>query len=67
MINVYEFIDLCIDGSMLNVELWDVDKEEQVYSGTLDDMPEEFQTAYVTSYDIPMMEGMLTLNITIED
>ena len=67
MINVYEFIWMCCDDSMLKVRLYDVDNDEEVYAGYLNDMPVNLQTAYVASYDMPSTVGELTLNITMTE
>ena len=60
--SVYDFIDMCIEPSMLQVSLYDVNLSEVVWEGYGDELPEEFEDAVVDTYDVPY-DGAITLNI----
>lgn len=59
---VYEFMSLCIDKSLCNVILWDIDNEEEIYNGPGDEIPTEYEDAEIGSFDVPTQES-ITLNI----
>lgn len=64
--DVFAFLDMCIDTSLLTVTIYDVAVGENVYSGSAEEIPEEFQTAEVCSWDVPTKVGEVTLNIDSE-
>ncbi len=57
---VYEFCQMCIEPSILNVEIFD---GEIVYSGPADEIPEEYEDVEVSSFDLPTTPDWITINI----
>ena len=66
---IRDIMEMFIDPDSQQFELWDNDKEEVVFTGYLNDLPEEFDTAEVTSIDNlePSNNGKITLNICCDD
>ena len=63
---VFEFINMFIDENMQLFELWDNDKEEIIFKGYLEDLPEKLGDARVTSIDnIVQKSKAITLNIDV--
>ena len=54
---------LCTESRMLTLRLWSNSKESIVWNGTASDIPQEYASVVVQSFDPPDGEGMLTLNI----
>ena len=59
---IEEFMELCIEPSMLKVEIYDCDKGEIVWSGYADELPDKYGEMDVESFDIPT-NGCMTFNI----
>lgn len=65
---VSELLDLFIDGNDQRVVLVDLNKDaEEIFDGTLGDMPDEYQELEVQSidniYDDPSCHGKLVINV----
>lgn len=60
--SVGEFLDYCIELSLLTVEIYSLDKGT-VWVGEPWRMPDEYADAELCSFDVPREEGYLTLNI----
>lgn len=64
---VGDILDMFIDGDDQYFELWDVDKEEIVFSGYAFDLTDELEYATVTSIDNVYGDTKgITLNINME-
>lgn len=64
---VRDILDMFIDGDYQYFELWDVNKEEVVYSGYLFDLSDELEYATVCSIDNVYGDTKgITLNIDME-
>ena len=48
---IRDIMEMFIDPDSQQFELWDNEKEEVVFTGYLNDLPKEFDTAEVTSID----------------
>ena len=59
-ITLQDFIEMAIDDCY-SCYIWDNEKEEQVFSGELADIPEEFLEQEFTSWEID--NGKIGLNI----
>ena len=66
---IRDIMELFIDPDSQQFELWDNEKEEVVFTGYLNDLPEEFDTAEVTNIDNlePSNNGKITLNIFCDE
>ena len=70
---IRDLLEMFIDPDNQQFELWDNDKEEDVFTGFLNDLPEDFDTAEVTSIDNldsnrdNMEKGIITLNICCDE
>ena len=70
---IRDIMEMFIDPDSQQFELWDNDKNEVVFTGFLNDLPEEFDTAEVTSIDNLYSnrdnteKGIITLNICYDD
>lgn len=66
---IRDLLEMFTDPDIQQFELWDNDKEEVVFTGYLNDLPEEFDTAEVTSIDNlePNNNGKITLNICCDE
>ena len=62
---VYNFADMCIDSGSLILRLWDVCMEKEVYVGYADELPFQFGDAEVSSFDLPVNAGEITLNVAM--
>lgn len=65
---VSELLDLFIDGNDQRVVLVDLNNDaEEIFDGTLGDMPDEYQELEVQSidniYDDPSCHGKLVINV----
>ena len=65
MITVDDFMYLCTDDS-ITVTIFSCSAEENVYSGSINDMPDEYRYAEVLSWDAPDRTWEITLNIEDE-
>lgn len=61
---VYDFLDLCYDKGLLNIEIYDFTSEKVIYSGLGEDVPFEYEDLEVQSYDVPY-NNILTLNVEL--
>lgn len=67
--SIRDLIEMFIDPDSQRFELWDNDREQIVFTGFIDDLPEEYDTAEVTSIDNLEAgnNGIITLNVCIEE
>ena len=67
--SIRDLMELFIDPDGQRFELWDNDREQVVFTGYLSDLPEEYDTAEVTSIDNLEAgnNGTITLNVCIEE
>ena len=67
--SIRELIEIFIDPDSQRFELQDNDKEKVVFTGYLSDLPEEYDTAEVTSIDNLEAgnNGIITLNVCVEE
>lgn len=64
---VIEFLEMFVDENDQYFELWDNEKEEIIFQGYKEDLPEELEEATITSIDnIYKGENGITLNIDID-
>lgn len=63
---VIEFIEMFVDENDQYFELWDNDKEEIIFKGYKEDLPEELEEATITSID-NIYQGVngITLNVYV--
>jgi hypothetical protein len=67
MMTVEDFIKYSIEESWQKFTLYDVDKEEEVFTGTIDECPDIYIEAEVCTFDvIDEYSPRLTLNVTLE-
>ena len=59
---INDLMELCIDSSFCKVEIYDLNKEDVVWSGCGDEIPDEYGELDINSFDVPT-EGCLTFNI----
>ena len=65
---VEDFMEYSIDESFQKFTLYDVDKGEEVFTGYIDDCPDNYLEAEVCTFDvIDKNSSKLTLNVTLED
>ena len=60
---VYDFLDLFADPDMQEVAIFDLNKGEEIYRGTRDEMPGELQGLEIMSIDNLDGSKVLTLNV----
>lgn len=66
-LTVSDFMQYAIDESFQTFTLYDVDKGEEVFTGTIDDCPYDYLDAEICTFDtIDKDSPKLTLNITLE-
>jgi len=64
---VEDFMEYSIEESWQKFTLYDVDKGEEVFTGTIDECPDIFMMAEVCTFDvIDKNSPKLTLNVTRE-
>lgn len=67
METVYDWIFFCTEAQFCNVVLFDNDTGEEVYKGSLNEVPEKYQNYEVQSFDpVDNETTCLTLNIGME-
>ena len=65
---VEDFMEYSIDESFQKFTLYDVDKGEEVFTGNIDECPDEYLEAEVCTFDVIDKDSpRLTLNVTLED
>lgn len=62
---VYELLNLCMDASLMDVQLYDLNSREVIWSGFGDEVPENYEDVEVDSYDPVDNRGTFTINISI--
>lgn len=68
MFTVSDLTDLFVEPSLQTVAIWDCGKEEEVFRGTIDDIPEDLQDLEVQSIDdIEKNSDVMTINVDSED
>ena len=66
-ITVKYFCDMCIEPSLQKIKLYNCDIEEDAWEGFADEIPEEYEDWYISSWDcIISPSETLTLNILEE-
>lgn len=61
---VYDFLDLFADPDMQEVAIFDLNKGEEIYRGTRDEMPGELENLEIMSIDtLHEATKVLTLNV----
>ena len=61
---VYDFIYLCTEDDMIEVEIWSNDEERVVFTGTGRDAKDsEYADYEVQSFDMPTKPYSITINI----
>jgi hypothetical protein len=64
MITVEDFMDLSVDASWQTIHIYDNDKGEEVFVGTINDMPDKYRYGDIGSFDIIDTDcPRLTLNV----
>ena len=65
---VTDFMEYSIEESYQTFTLYDVDKGEEVFTGNIDECPDEYLEAEVCTFDVIDKDSpRLTLNVTLED
>lgn len=65
---VSDFMSYSIDEDWQTFTIYDVDKGEEVFTGILDDCPEEYLYAEIGSFDLISADyPCLVFNVSIED
>ena len=68
MMTVEDFMEYSIDINFQTVHIYDVDKGEEVFVGTIDDMPDKYIEAEVCTFDIvDDTSPRLTLNVEVSE
>lgn len=66
-ITVKCFCDACVEPSLQKIKLYDCDTEKDVWEGFADEIPEEYEDWFISSWDcIISPSETLTLNILYE-
>lgn len=66
-ITVKCFCDACIEPSLQKIKLYDCDTEKDVWEGFANEIPEEYEDWFISSWDcIISPSETLTLNILYE-
>lgn len=60
---VYDFLDMFTESDMQEVAIFDLNKGEEIYRGTRDEMPGELQDLEIMSIDNLDGSKVLTLNV----
>lgn len=60
--SVFDFVEMCIERGLFMVELYHLEKGVSVWSGSADEIPDEYLDMEVCSFDPPGNDSM-TLNI----
>lgn len=60
---VYDFLDLFTESDMQEVAIFDLNKGEEIYRGTRDEMPDDVQGLEIMSVDNLDGSKVLTLNV----
>ena len=64
MFTVSDLTELFVEPSLQTVAIWDCGKEEEVFRGTIDDIPEDLQGLEVQSIDnIEKNSDVMTINV----
>jgi hypothetical protein len=64
---VEDFMEYSIEESYQKFTLYDVDKGEEVFTGSIEECPDEYLGAEVCTFDIIDKDSpRLTLNVTLE-
>ena len=65
---VSQFMEYSIDENWQKFTLYDVDKGEEVFTGNIDECPDNYLDAEVCTFDVIDEDSpRLTLNVTLED
>ena len=65
---VEDFMEYSIDESFQKFTLYDVDKGEEVFTGNIDECPDEYLEAEVGTFDVIDKDSpRLTLNVSLEE
>ena len=68
MFTVSDLTELFVDTTIQTVAIWDGGKEEEVFRGTVDEIPEDLQGLDVQSIDnIEKNSDVLTINVDSEN
>ena len=59
---IKEIMDLCIDSSLCQVEIFNLNTDKSIYNGMGDEIPEHLEDLEVGSFDVPS-DGKMTFNI----
>lgn len=57
---LYDFVEMAVDDCY-SCYIWDNNLEEEIFKGTIDEIPEELLEREITSWE--MYEGMIGFNI----
>lgn len=60
--NIFKFMDYCIDANIYSVNIWNAEKGENVWNGYGNEIPDEYGNIEEFSFDIPA-EMEITFNI----
>lgn len=64
MFTVSDLTELFVEPTLQTVAIWDCGKEEEVFRGTVDDIPEDLQGLEVQSIDdIEKNSDVFTINV----
>lgn len=64
MFTVSDLTDLFVESTLQTVAIWDCGKDEEVFCGTIDDIPEDLQELEVQSIDtIEKDSDVFTINV----
>ena len=66
-ITVDELIDLFADPSTQKVAVYDLAKDEDIFTGRIDDMPWDIKELAVCSIDTIEHDGMFRVNVDTND
>lgn len=68
MFTVSDLTDLFVESTLQTVAIWDCGKDEEVFRGTIDDIPEDLQELEVQSIDtIEKNSDVFTINVNSVD
>lgn len=59
---INELMYLCVESSMCKVTIYDCDKNENVWHGMADELPDHYLEAEIQSWDVPS-DCHMTFNI----
>lgn len=62
---VYEFLEMFTESNAQRFELWSNEEEKVIFTGFLDELPQDLQFAEVTSVDNITTANTITLNINL--